>query len=84
VVGAVLKRSKNRQIHSFNLGFDFSESQTSVALRHGSFAIIQTDDHEWDWSKIAWNVNSQRIVRTDSGAVIPFNYLILKIAPFED
>ena len=63
VVGAVLKRSKNKQIHSFNLGFDFSESQTSVALRHGSFAIIQTDDHEWDWSKLAWNMSSQRVVR---------------------
>lgn len=82
VVGAVLKRSKNKQIHSFNLGFDFSESQTSVALRHGSFAIIQTDNHEWDWSKLAWNVSSQRVVRKDSGAVIPFNYLILKISPF--
>lgn len=82
VVGAVLKRSKNKQIHSFNLGFDFSESQTSVALRHGSFAIIQTDDHDWDWSKLAWNVSSQRVVQKDTGAAIPFNYLILKISPF--
>jgi len=84
VVGAVLKRSKNKQIHSFNLGLDFSEGQTSVALRHGSFAIIQTDDHEWDWSKLAWNVDSQRIVQNDTGAVIPFNYIILKISPFDD
>lgn len=84
VVGAVLKRSKNKQIHSFNLGFDFSESQTSVALRHGSFAIVQTDDHDWDWSNLAWNASSQRIVRKDTYASIPFNYLILKISPFED
>lgn len=84
VVGAILKRSKNKQIHSFNLGFDFSESQTSVALRHGSFAIIQTDDHEWDWSKLAWNAGSQRIVWKDTGASIPFNYLVLKISPFEE
>lgn len=84
VVGAVLKRSKNRQIHSFNLGFDFSESQTSVALRHGSFAIVQTDDHDWDWSHLAWNASSQRIVQKDTGFAIPFNYLVLKISPFED
>lgn len=82
LVGAVLKRSKNKQIHSFNLGLDFSESRTSVALRHGSFAVIQTDDHDWDWSRLAWNVSSQRILRKDTGAVIPFNYLILKISPF--
>ncbi|MGY3690148.1 hypothetical protein ACVIGA_000228 [Bradyrhizobium sp. USDA 3240] len=84
VVSAVLKRSKNRQIHSFNLGFDFSDSPTSVALRHGSFAIIQTDENDWDWSRLAWNVGSQRIVQKDTGAAIPFNYLILKISPFED
>jgi hypothetical protein len=83
VVGAVLKRSKNKQIHSFNLGLDFSESKTSVALRHGSFAIIQTDEHEWDWSKLAWNVSSQRIVRKDTNAPIAFNYIILKISPFD-
>ena len=84
VVGAVLKRSKNKQIHSFNLGFDFAESQTSVALRHGSFAIVQTDDHDWDWSRLAWNADSQRIVHKDTGAAIAFNYLILKISPFND
>jgi hypothetical protein len=27
VVGAVLKRSQNKQIHSFSLGFDFSEAR---------------------------------------------------------
>ncbi|WP_322517162.1 hypothetical protein SR870_06285 [Rhodopseudomonas palustris] len=53
-------------------------------MRDGSFAIIQTDQNDWDWSKLAWNVGSQCIVDKDAGAAIPFNYLILKISPFND
>lgn len=84
MVGAVLKRSDNKQIHSFNLGLDFSTSQTSVALRYGSFAIIQTDENEFNWSELVWNSDSQRIVRKDTGKSIPFNYLVLRISPFEE
>jgi hypothetical protein len=84
VVGAVLKRSENRQIHSFNLGFDFSTIQTSVVLRHGSFAIIQTDEDDWDWSQLAWNVDSQRIVKKGTDEPLPFNYLVLRISPYDD
>lgn len=84
VVNAVLKRSKNMQIHFFKLGFDFATNQTSAALRHGSFAVIQADDVDWDWKKLAWNVDAQQIVYADTQKSIPFNYLVLRISPFEE
>lgn len=84
VVTAVLKRSKNKQIHFFKLGLDFSTSQTSVALRHGSFAVIQADDVSWDWSGIAWNVDAQQIIRKETGEAVGFNYLVFRVSPFEE
>ncbi|MFL9502292.1 hypothetical protein ACJMQP_19700 [Rhodopseudomonas palustris] len=84
VVNAVMKRSENAQIQFFKLGFDFSQNQTSVALRHGSFAVIQADDASWDWTKLAWNVDAQQIVHSATGKAIPFNYLILRISPYEE
>ncbi|MCJ9730542.1 hypothetical protein, partial [Bradyrhizobium sp. PRIMUS42] len=84
VVTAVMKRSKNAQIQFFKLGLDFSENQTSVALRHGSFAVIQADDVNWDWNKLAWNVDAQQIVDIATGKSIPFNYLVLRISPYEE
>jgi hypothetical protein len=84
VVTAVMKRSENAQIQFFKLGLDFSENQTSVALRHGSFAVIQADDVNWDWKKLAWNVDAQQIVDIATGKSIPFNYLILRISSYEE
>lgn len=84
VVSAVLKRSKNKQIQFFKLGLDFSTNQTSVALRHGSFAIIQADNANWEWSKLAWNADSQQIVRREDGQSIGFNYLVFRVSPFEE
>jgi hypothetical protein len=84
VVSSVLKRSKNRQIQFFKLGLDFSTNQTSVALRHGSFAVIQADNVAWDWSKMAWNVDAQQIVQRHNGQAIGFNYLVVRVSPFEE
>ncbi len=84
VVTAVLKRSKNRQIQFFKLGLDFSTNQTSVALRHGSFAVIQADDVAWDWSSLAWNSDAQQVVRRETNEAIGFNYLVFRVSPYEE
>lgn len=84
VVNAVLKRSANREVYRFKLGLDFEESQTSVALRYGSFAIVQGDDHNWDWSLLAWNMDAQQIVNKVSGEPISFNYLVFRVSAFHE
>lgn len=84
VVTAVMKRSKNAQIQFFKLGLDFSKNQTSVALRHGSFAVIQADDANWAWKNLSWNADAQQIVDSGTKKSIPFNYLVFRISPFEE
>lgn len=84
VVTAVLKRSKNKQIQFFKLGLDFSTNQTSVALRHGSFAVIQADNVDWDWEKLAWNADAQQIVRRADGESPGYNYLVFRVSKFEE
>jgi hypothetical protein len=84
VVNAVLKRSENKEVYRFKLGLDFETSQTSVALRHGSFVVVQGDDHQWDWSTLAWNVDAQQIVDRETGEPINLNYLVFRVAPFHD
>jgi hypothetical protein len=84
LVSSVLKRSKNKQIQHFKLGLDFSANQTSVALRHGSFAVIQCDDKNWNWQNIAWNVDSQQMIRRETGEPVGYNYIVLRVSPYEE
>lgn len=82
VVNAVLKRSENKEVYHFKLGLDFETSQTSVALRYGSFVVVQGDDHHWDWSTLSWNVDAQQIVHRETGEPINHNYLVFRVSPF--
>lgn len=84
VVNAVLKRSKNRHVWHFKLGLDFSTNQTAVALRHGSFVVVQGNSHEWDWSTLTWNVDAQQVVDRASGEAIEFNYLVFRVSEYHD
>lgn len=83
-VGAVIKRRQNAQIHSFELGLDFSGSATSARLRHGSYIVVQTDaGSTWDWSQYEWNASGMAVHPAGSpGTKVDFNYLVIGVSPF--
>lgn len=83
-VNAVLKRSQNKQIYHFKLGLDFSNSQTSAALRYGSFAVVQIDDAGWNWENYRWNASAQQIVKAATGEALEFNYLVFRVSPYDE
>lgn len=83
LVGAVLKRNENKQIYWFKLGLDFSQSQTSAKLRHGSYIVVQGDQANWSWDAVRWDAGAQQIVQRSDGKAISFNYLIFRVSPFE-
>lgn len=84
VVNAVLKRSKNRQIYKFKLGLDFSTNQTAVALRYGSFVVVQGSEPDWDWEKLGWNAHSQQIIDKGTDTPITYNYLVFRVSDYHD
>ncbi len=84
VVKSVLKRSKNKQIHFFKLGLDFAESNTSVALRHGSFVVVQYEDPNWNWKDYVWNAEGQQILHKSDKRPLGYNYVIFRVSPYSE
>jgi len=79
----VVKRTRNTQVHHFNLGLDFSNSATSARLRLGSYVVSQTNSTDWDWSEFVWDRNSLSLRRRDAGATaIDFNYMVIGVSPY--
>jgi hypothetical protein len=81
-VTAIAARSKNVQVHNFNLGLDFSNSPTSCKLRHGSYLVIQSDDR-MDLSNYRWNRTTARLEHfSGPNTSIEFNYLIISVSAY--
>ena len=79
----VVKRTRNTQVHHFNLGLDFSDSATSARLRLGSYVVSQTNRTDWDWSEFVWDRSSLSLRRRDAGAAaIDFNYMVVGVSPY--
>lgn len=81
-VEAALARSKNAQVHNFNLGLDFSNNQTSARLRKGSYVVVQKDNLQgWRWDDWQWNAGGQVLqLRAGPARDIEFNYLVIGVA----
>ncbi|WP_155687527.1 hypothetical protein [Burkholderia cepacia] len=81
VVKVALSRSANRQVHSFNVGLDFSQNNTSARLRLGSYVIVQISEANWNWGSVYWDINSQAMKST-LGVAPRANYIVLGVSPF--
>lgn len=83
-VGAIAKRNKNAQIHTFELGLDFDGSATSARLCYGSYIVVQTDEgSNWDWSEYEWNASGMALHPTGNPKETPhFNYMVFAVSPF--
>lgn len=81
-IGAIAARSKNVQVHNFNLGLDFGNNPTSSKLRHGSYLVIQSDD-AIDLNNYKWNRTTSRLEHfSGANARVEFNYLIIGVSPY--
>nr|WP_321272733.1 hypothetical protein [Alcaligenes faecalis] len=78
-------RSRNKQVHHFNLGLDFSDRPTSTCLRLGTYIIAQADATDWDWASFEWSPDSMllRDRRKNAGQSVGFNYTVIGISRFE-
>ena len=85
-VDSILKRKKNVQVHSFDLGLDFGGGATSARLRHGSYLVVQTDGGgTWDWTQFSWNTDGISLqYRDDPQRPLEFNYMVFGITAFSD
>lgn len=82
-ITAIMKRKKNTQVHSFDLGLDFSQNVTSNKLRLGSYLVIQSDD-QIDLNNYRWNQNTTRLEHfLGPNHQIDFNYLIIGVHAYQ-
>lgn len=84
VVEATAKRSRNKQVHNFNLGLDFSKTATSAKLRIGSYLVVQTEGTAWDWDQYEWGKDAMSLRDKKTGNPIEANYMVLGISEFSD
>lgn len=81
LVTSVAKRSENREVFKFALGLDFSNSMTLAKLRLGSYVVVQTDEHEWDWSSFVWNTGSGLVQqKADRTKRLKLNYMVFGVS----
>ncbi len=85
-VDTTLKRKKNVQVHSFDLGLDFAGGATSARLRHGSYVVVQTDSGAiWDWGQFFWNTDGLALqYRAEPARQLDFNYMVFGVTAFSD
>jgi hypothetical protein len=83
VVSTVASRSKNTQVHNFNLGLDFGQGSTSVRLKTGSYIIVQTDSSNWNWNDFEWRRDSNSLeYKANPGQKAGFNYMVIGVSRF--
>ena len=85
-VDTTLKRKKNVQVHSFDLGLDFAGGASSARLRHGSYVVMQTDSGaNWEWNQFVWNTDGLALqYRAEPERQLDFNYMVFGVSAFSD
>lgn len=82
-VKTVVERKRNKQVHSFNLGLDFSSTVSAARLCLGTYIVVQTDDSAWDWSKYEWNRDTMTLQERAAGQQTPpVNYMAFGVSEF--
>ncbi len=83
-IKTIVGGSKNKQVHHFNLGLDFSNRPTSTCLKLGTYIVAQASADSWDWSAFEWDTSAMvlRDTRKPSGETVGFNYTAIGISSF--
>ncbi|PZU07392.1 MAG: hypothetical protein DI606_16650 [Sphingobium sp.] len=76
----LLKRDWNKQVQSFNLGLDFSNSRTSARLRRGSYVVVQVPGESmWRWNDWAFDPHTMSVVNVNR-EITPHNTIVFAIS----
>jgi hypothetical protein len=81
VVKSTMDRKKNAQIHTFHLGLDFGGNASSLQLREGSYVVVQSDNHDWNWGQYQWDRNTMSL-HTKTGKQPEANYMVFGVSKF--
>lgn len=86
VVKTIAGKSKNVQVHNFQLGLDFEASNSSVKLQYGSYVVVQCDDTaNWNWDDYEWNRDTNAIeMKGGKTGPFPYNYMVFGVVPFDE
>jgi hypothetical protein len=82
-VQAVLSRSKNRQVHTFNLGLDLGSTVTAARLRLGTYIVVQCSDAAgWKWDSCEWNRDAMALLNKATGQQPAYNYMAFGVSAY--
>lgn len=83
-IKTIVSNSKNKQVHQFNLGLDFSNRPTSTCLKLGTYIVAQVSADNWDWPAFEWDVSAMtlRDTRKPLGETVGFNYTAIGVSRF--
>lgn len=86
VVKTIAGKSRNVQVHNFQLGLDFEASNSSVKLQYGSYVVVQCDDTaNWNWDDYEWNRDTNVIdMKSGKTGPFPYNYMVFGVVPFDE
>ncbi|WP_176079488.1 hypothetical protein [Paraburkholderia tropica] len=82
VVQSAANRSRNKQVHSFNIGLDFSATASSAKLRLGSYIVVQTEGADWNWQHYVWDCNGLILKHKQTEEALKANYMVFGISPY--
>jgi len=81
----VLTRNENRKVQDFYLGLDFEKNGSLGArLCEGDYVVVQAPESLFSWDQCVFDPKGGRIVMKDSGAPIPFNYVIFRVSKHQE
>lgn len=85
VLGMLLKRSRNKTVQKFTIGFDFDNDAVDIAkLRRGTFIAVQVKRELIDWSEWIFRKDIGLIVhKNDNSIRLPLNHITFNVTTAE-
>jgi hypothetical protein len=83
---AIAGRRRNVPVQDVYLGLDFATTAAGARLALGSYVAVQVPERDyqfWNWNEWTFNAATAQVVKkTNSTALIPYNYFIFGISQF--
>ncbi len=87
LTATIAQRNRNVPVQDFYLGLDFSGTTMGARLSVGDYIAVQIPESlqtVWSWEDWVYDPGNGHIVsRDDPTKLIPYNYLVLGVSPYE-
>lgn len=84
---SIAMRNRNVAVQEFSMGLDFTNNVAGARLATGDYIAVQIPESLeviWDWEEWVYQPKSGHIVRADDlRTLIPHNYLVFGISPYD-